>query len=40
MEKKKPMVLGGSQTAKVYTSSPTPMKKTGGCGCGKKMKKQ
>ncbi|MBB5354233.1 hypothetical protein HNR43_000188 [Anoxybacillus mongoliensis] len=40
MEKKKPMVLGGSQAAKVYTSSPAPVKKTGGCGCGKKIKKQ
>jgi len=40
MEKKKTMALHGTQSAKVYTSSPAPVKKTGGCGCGKKIKKQ
>ncbi|WP_274599142.1 hypothetical protein [Anoxybacillus flavithermus] len=40
MEKKKTMALHGTQSAQVYTSSPAPVKKTGGCGCGKKIKKQ
>jgi hypothetical protein len=39
MKEKKAIAINGTKAVKIYSSS-SPVKKTGGCGCGKSTKKQ
>ncbi|HZG61445.1 MAG TPA: hypothetical protein VEY68_13400 [Anoxybacillus sp.] len=42
MNGKKPIAFRGSKAGRIYSLSSTasPAKKAGGCGCGKKIKKK